>query len=588
MAALAALPALSLVGHDAAYLAGPHSELPVKIWAFETFRGTSLLGGEIDTVAFPNTGTLNNADPLGSLVYGVLRPLLGSSAAYNTLVLAQLFAAMVAVWLLARDLLGDALSAVTAAVGFALTPLMLVYPVVCGITDILNLWPYPLALLFGLRALRRTGWRDGLLAGLFAGLGFVTCPYNFVVFTAMALPIVLWLPVVWRRGLSLEPGDGQPLRVRQLGLAAATMLVGVLLAAGWYVLWMKVLMADPGAQVSDEVVAGTRHRPPFQLLHPAELKRYTAFLGEYFAIGKGEIVARDMISRFYRAFSPGLLLMALGLLGVAAVPSRRRASGIWLVIAVFFALASTGPFLPWSSSRCFDSAMNLSWLVLHWAWPGGRLILEPFRYALVAAFALSVAASLGVSVLRRRLGSWVAVVVPLLVVAEVVLLSPVPIPLPVTELRVSPAYERLDEVLPPGPIIELPWFDRGSQRFQRQHFLNQLVHGRPIADEVIGFPPRYLVENQFMAQVIATEKPYGEIALRVVDPRLIPVHRDHLAADGFVGIVLDPEGFDSPSRAARVMVLLNLLDEPAHLEDRLVYRLEEPPDPDVVPRPERE
>jgi len=46
--------------------------------------------------------------------------------------------------------------------------------------------------------------------------------------------------------------------------------------------------------------------------------------------------------------------------------------------------------------------------------------------------------------------------IPVLVVAEVAWLSPVPVPLPVAEPQLSAAYERLDEVLPPGPIIELP------------------------------------------------------------------------------------------------------------------------------------
>ncbi len=586
LAALAALPALSLLGHPDAYLAGPHSEIFVKIWSLETFQGGLLLGGEVTSVGFPNTGSINNPDPFGSLFYGLSSPLLGSTGAYNLLVLAQLWLAMVSSWLLARELTGDAWASLTAALGFGLTPLVLVYPVACGITDILNLWPYPLALMFGLRAFRRQGWREGLLCGVFAGLGFVTCPYNFVVFTSVAIPLALWLLAFWGRGFRLR--DDSALWVRQLGRALSSAVLGVALAAGWYVVWMKLLMTEPGAQISEDVVAGTRHQAPFPLLRSYELKRYTAYLSEYFAIGKDALVVRDMVSRFYRAFSPGLLLMALSVLGVIAAKGRRRVAGLWLFVALFFALASTGPFLTWSEQRYLHEPLNPTWLAVFWAWPGGRLILEPFRYGLVAALGLGLAASFGVASLGRRFGAWVVWLAPALVLAELIWLSPVPVPLPVTEARVSPAYERLDEVLPPGPIIELPWFDSGSQRFQRQHFLNQRVHGRPIADEVIGFPPRYLVENQYLAQVVGAEKPYGEMTVRIVQPTLIPVHREHLAADGFVGIVLDPQGFDSTERSARVKLLLNLLDEPEVLEDRLVYRLQARPPSDVVPTPARE
>lgn len=583
LALLAALPALSLIGHPGSYLAGPYSELWVKLWAFETFGGTKLLGGEVLTAGFPNTGLVNNPDPLGTVVFGLLRPVLGSPAAYNTLVIAQLWAAMAAAWLLARDITREPVAALVAGVGFGLTPLVLVYPLACGVTDILNLWPYPLVVLFVLRALRRPGWRDGLLAGIFAGLGFVTCPYNFVVFSSLAFPLVLWLPLAWRQGLlPVEDPLAKP-SLRQWPRALAGLLVGVLVAGGWYALWMKLLMSGPGAQISEELVAGTRHMPPFRMLHPVELKRYTAFGAEYFAIGGQNLVVRDMISRFYRAFSPGLLLMALALLAPVMARGRRLAVGMWIAIALFGALASTGPFMPWSAHTCFDSAVNPAWLAVHYLLPGGKLILEPFRYALVAALGLSVCAAVGVACLARRWGAWVGVLAPLLVVAELVLLSPVPVPLPTAELSVSPAYDRLDDVLPPGPIIELPYFDGGTQRFQRRHFVQQVRHGRPIADELVGFPPRYLVENQFTALLMSVEKPFGAVIVRAEWPERIPADRARLAQDGFVGIVVDPAGYDSPARAEQVLALLESLGQPVQLGDRLIFPLLSMAGSSVVP-----
>ncbi len=583
LALFAGLPAWSLLGNPGAYLAGPYSEIWVKIWAFQTFSGRRVLGGVVESVGFPNNGLLNNPDPLGSLVHWALAPVIGSAGAYNLLVVGQLWAAMVAVWLLASDLTRRPWASIVAGVGFGLTPLVLVYPVACGITDILNLWPYPLALLFGLRALRRGGWRDGALAGIFAGLGFVTCPHNFVVFSSLLFPLLAWLPLAWRQGLVVAADPLAGAGPRQWPRAALALALGFLVAAGWYVLWMKLLMGGAGAQVSEELVAGTRHQPPFRLLHPEELKRFTAFLGEYFAIGADGLVVRDMISRFYRAFSPGFALMGLGLAGLGLSRGRRLSAALWVVIAVFCAIASTGPFLPWSAHRCFDHGVNIAWLALHYLLPGGKLVLEPFRYALVAAMGLAVAAAVGAAALERRFGVWVSVLAPLVVVAELLLLSPVPVPLPVASLEVSAAYDRLDEVLPPGPIIELPYFDQGTQRFQRRHFVQQLRHGRPIADEVVGFPPRYLVNNQFTAQLLALEKPYGELIVRVERPELIEPDRQRLQADGFVGVVVDPQGFDSHSRARRVIELLEQHWEPIRLEDRLVFVLDAEPSPDVVP-----
>jgi len=577
---MAALPALSLVGHPGAFLADPHSELPVKLWTFETFRGLGLLGGQVDVLGYPNTGLINNPDPLGTLLVGLTGGLLGLPRAYNLLVLLQLYLAMLATWALARDLLRDELAALTAAVVFALTPLVLVYPLLCAVTDVLNLWPYPLAVMFALRALRRPGWRDGLLGGGFAGLGFVTCPYNFVIFSALGVPLLLASLLARRRGLvpaqdpSADPGSQRWYR------ALLALLIGLVVAGGWYALWMKILMASPSSQVSEELVAATRHSPPYRMLHPSDLKRYTAFLSDYLAVGKQEIIVRDVVSRFYRAFSPGFLAMGLCLVGFAGLKGRRAAAALWIGLALFFAVASTGPFLPWDARWSFDSALNPAWLLLHQLHPGGDLILEPLRYGFVVALCLAVGASIGVLVLSRWIGRWVGWLIPVLVVAEVAWLSPVPVPLPVAEPQLSAAYERLDEVLPPGPIIELPYFEVGSQRFDRVHLLHQLVHGRPIADEIVGFPPRYLVENQYLAQLVAAEKPFGELVIRVTRPRRVNQDRERLAADGFVGIVVDPAGFDGEERARRVLALLNLVAEPVVLEDRLVYRL------DMVPREE--
>ena len=582
---LAVLPALSLIGHPGAFLAGPHSEVWVKLWTFEALSGAKLLGGDVTSVGFPNTGLMNNPDPLGTLLFSLFRPLFGQAGAYNTVVIAKIMAAMLAAWLLARDLTRDPWAALVAGVGFGLTPLVLVYPVLCGVTDILELWPYPLALLFALRALRRPGWRDGLLGGVFAGLGFVTCPYNFVVFSSIAFPLLIWLPLAWRQGLVPVEHPADRPNLRQWPRALGGMLLGVVLAGGWYALWMKLLMAGPGAQISEELVAGTRHVPPFRMLHPEELKRYTAFGVEYFAIGDGGLVMRDMISRFYRAFSPGYVLMAAALMGVLLSRGRRFAVSLWLVIALFAALASTGPFMPWSRFMCLDRPLNPAWLSVHYLLPGGKLILEPLRFAFVVALALSMAASLGVAALARRWGTWVGLVAPLLVVAELILISPVPVPLPVADLEVSPAYDRLDELLPPGPIIELPYFDGGTQRFDRRHFVQQLRHGRPIADEVVGFPPRYLVENQFTAELLGVEKPFGAVIVRVEWPERIPEDRERLARDGFVGIVVDPSNYDSPARAEQVLALLATLGEPVQLEDRLVFTLTPGPSTAVVPDP---
>jgi hypothetical protein len=576
LAILAGLPLLSILGHDQAALADPASELPTKLWCYEVYTRVGLLGGELSSIGFPNGGPLNNPDLVGTVMLRLLQPLLGRAGGYNAMVVLQLWLSMTAAWLLARDLTRDHRAALVAAVAFGLYPLVLVYCVAGAVTDMLNLWPYPLAILFGLRALRRGRAWDGVAAGACVGLGFISCPYNAVVFSAILVPALLGLPFLVRGGWTPERDPKAHGRLGAWPRALGGLLLGVLVTAGLYALWLRGMMADADSQMAASYVDATRHAPPFTTLQPLVEHRYTAFLSDYVAVGKGELISREAGSRYLRAFSVGFGVLALCAIGLLASWRRRAAVLFWLGVALFFVLASLGPFLPIHGQLSTTEPSNPVWLGLYYGFPGAKLLLEPFRYALGAALAFGLVAAVGARALQRRLGGWVGWLLPLLLVLEQALLSPVPVPLPAASLSVDPAYAELDEHMPPGALIELPYFDRGSERFSRWHFLNQLEHRRPILDEVIGFLPRYSVENHYLRALISAEKDRGQIRAEPPDPERIEPDRLRLADDGFVAIVVDPEAYASPAKLQRVEVLLAPLGEPLLLHGRMVYPLIEP------------
>ncbi|MDP2313798.1 MAG: hypothetical protein Q8P41_12895 [Pseudomonadota bacterium] len=556
----------------------PLGELPVKVWVFETFARIGILGGQMDTAGFPNVGPLNNADPAGTFLTLLIRPWVGRVLAYNLLVLAQLAASMLAAWALARALVGDAVAALVAGVVFGLSPLVLAYAVTGAVTDILNLWPYPLAMLGLLHALRAerpratVGW--GLFGGAMAGLGFVTCPYNFVVFASMLFPALALAPGAVRGGLVPAGPEARPgWRTGALALGAVVLALGVV--AGANALYVHGMMADPDSQMSASAVSATRHTAPFRFLEPGHRDRYVAYLADYVAVGKAALIERTTAARFYRAFAPGFVALGLALLAVLAAP-RRGPVLFWAGIALFCAAASTGPFLPITREVAFVEPLNPAWLLTQYALPGGNLILEPFRYALAASLALAMCAAIGaVELVRRfgRIGSAIAFALPVLVLAEVATVSPTPWPLPTAQLEAPAIYTRLDEVLPPGPILELPYFDHGSDRFYREHFFHQLLHGRPIPNEVIGFAPRYLRDNQFTAKLLGIEKSTGLLKVEVTAPDRVEADRARLHADGFVGIVLDPQGYASEAGLNEVSGLLAPFGEPTRRGDRWIYVL---------------
>ncbi len=545
------------------WLADPLSELPVRVWGYER---VPLLGGVVDAAAFPNVGLLNDPDPLGALFTGALRPLLGRMGAFNAYVLAQIAATLLATWALGRELTGDPRAALLGAVAFALTPLSLVYGVSGAVVDLLALWPWALAVRSVLRAWRGVGWRDAALAGVWAGVGFIASPYLVLVFAALAVPAVLW--GFFTNGQGLLADTPVP-SLRRLAMMLGIVAAAGALVAGPYALHMANVMAAPTSQMSSSAVESTRHAWPFPLLYPDHTHRYVAFLADYVAVGKGALIERVAASRFYRAFSPGLVLIALAVAGLVLAP-RKGPVGLWLFCAGFAILASTGPWMPITMHLSFAAGVNPAWWMLY-TLPGGDLLLEPFRYGLAAALALAMAGTLGVAALARRYGAWVPFAAVGAWVAELVLVSPVPMPLPTVRLDVPAVYAELDTLLPPGAIIELPYFDRGTDRFFRVHFFHQLVHGRPIADEVLGFPARYLTENQFTAALLAVEKPEGALGVKVTDPGRIAADRARLATDGFAGLVVDSSGYADAALAKRARDLAEQLGQPVVDDARAVW-----------------
>lgn len=534
---LAALPLLSVVGHPGALLADPASEFPVKLWGFETFPAVGLLGGWVAASAHPHPGPLNNPDVVGTLVTGLLRPVVGRVVAYNLLVMMQLQATALAVWALARDVCGDRRAALIAGIGFALTPLVLMYCVTGAVTDMLNLWPYPLAI----RAFLRGGARMGAVAGFWAVVGLVSCPYDFLVFGAMAVPAVLFVPL-WGRGV----GTGS-LLATGMGCALAAAPLG-----GAYAWSLHQLTADPDAQVSTASIAETRNVAPYPFLRPGHPDRYTSYLADFVAVGKGALIQRSAGSRYFRAYSPGILLLVLGLVGVVVAPRR---AGLYAGMALWSAVASTGPYLPLNAAWYLPGPANPVWLALDRHLPGADLLLEPFRYALAAVLGLAICASVGLAWVMQRWGRWTASVAVAVCLAEIAWVSPVSVPLLVADARVPAVYTRLT-ALPAGAIVDLPFFDHGTDVFNRVHFLHQLVHRRPIVDEVIGLPPRAFAENQFLAALVNAEKPQGRLHVDVTDPSRIAQDRAGLRGQGYAGLVIDAEGYRSPAERDRVLALI--------------------------------
>ncbi len=568
---LTLLPLLaSILLGEGPWLAHANSEVPVRIWGLETFSTIGVLGGSVTAIGHPYPGLLANPDPLGTLIYSALRQLLPQAPSYNVLVLGALAANAGAAFFLARDQIRDNLAATTAAVAFGTAPIVLSYGVTSAVTDVLHLWPFLLAFTFALRALRRPGWGNGLLAGLFGALGTFASTYNLMVHAIAIFPLLVGIPAAWSERLvaAADPKATASWRQWFRGLGAAAVVFTPLVGAHYA--WVKLTMNEPSGHMAGEIVASVRHRPPFEELLP-NADGYVSALSDYLGLFEPLLFHRGAGSVYFVVVAPGIAVLALAGLGLWAARKRPRMVWVWWAIATFAALASMGPFAPVTASSWLAWPANPCWLLTYYALPGGSMVLEPFRFAFLVAMALVVPVAWGARWLTRRFGRWLGLVLPVLVVASTTLLTPLAYPLPSSLLWASTTYLRLDEVLGSGAIVDLPYWDGESESFRRMHFVNQLVHGRPIMDDVAGFPARYLSDNPLVAAAVRAEgrRPGQEIWPKG-DPR--PGVRQ-LAVDGFAGVIVDPRAYQGAEELDRTLAVLSLLGEPLMLEEHLVFRV---------------
>ena len=576
-ALVATLPFASLAAPGAgACLADPQSELPVKLWVYDAFlRPDRLFGGRIDELRFPDPGLLNNPDLIGTLLVGGLNATLGDCGAYNLLVWLQLFANAAAAAWVGRQWGGDRWAGLGTAAAVGLLPLLLVYCVAGAITDMLNVWPYLLSL-GALRAAWQAPAGQGrgaaLAAGALVAAGFITCPYNAVVFAPAVIPLGVGLVALGPSRLGLAPWRGARHAVALGALAA----LGGLLVGGPAVVWLKVILVDPDSQMAAASVADSRHVPPYHELVPGVEERYTAYLADFFSLGPGSVVLRDNVARFYRANNPGVVAMAAMVMG-ALLPGRRPAlrasAALWAGTAAFFMLAAVGPFLPITRDLALHQPLNPVWLGLHHLFPGADLLLEPFRYGLVVGACVAIGAAAGVARLAHRWGRWVFAVAPALMLVETLTVAPLFRPLPTTTPVVPAVYADLDRYLGPGAVLELPFFQYGSKLFVRNVFLHQRTHGRAIPHIVEGYPPPSLMENPATATLIAAEQPPLIFQVVPAPDRDFAAGIEALQQQGFAGLIVTPALYSTPSGRARVERLMRPWGPPVKVDGRWIYRL---------------
>lgn len=545
------------------YISDQRSELPVKLWSYSTFADVDAwFGRYIDSVGYPNMqGWLNNPDIIASILVPRLSMWMSEAVAYNIMLWLIMLANLTSTWWLCRKY-SDAHSALFASVFHCWSAMILSYCLMGAITDVYHVWPYSLAYLLAINSMEKQKIGTALASGLIFSVGFIICPYNFVMFTLLSMGL-LWLygNKDWKNTLRYS----------------GYILLGASCIVGFYALRIYNITHASQSQMSVEHLEHTRHVYPFDKLRPDAPDRFQAYVSDYWSYGKENLIIRRMASQFIRAcglpISVCVLLLSLfrrHWLAPYFYPlsvENRRVAMMWMVLGCLSILASLGPYPAYNAEIYSNTPWNIVWLLIHHCWPGANLLLEPFRYALVVTFALSIPLAIAYSAIRSTI---LKLLLAGTLCTELLYFSSAPFPFSTYPTHSTEIYEQLDDIIPTGAIIELPYHYHKSNLFVRDHFVHQRIHHRPIIDIIPGFVPSLFYENHLLRNLLQIDAPYP-----IPQVANIPIANEikKLRELGFRAIILTPSLYN-PQDAYTAIQFLDQYFVGQEIDNVRIYDLE--------------
>lgn len=415
-----------------------------------------------DTNIFhPHRGTLAYSEPnigAGVLAVPAYVATRNPHAAHNSAVLIGLTLTVAGMYFLARQLTGSREASLVAAIVFTFCPFLFART---AHIQLMMMAPLPFTLLAFHRFADRVTLARAVVLGVAIGVQALFCSYYGVLAGLLVgLGVLVFAAVA---GLWRQP--------RWWGLSVLAAAVSVLTVLPFFLPYLNLQEATGFGRTIEQA------------------RTYSADWRAYFASSaRAHAWMLPHLGRWNEVLFPGFMAIALGGYGMFAALRRRPLAGAGSLplapaAAVFYLLVFILSL--WVS---FGPQAGL-YSVLHHTIPVFSLLRAPARFGLAVTLALSIFTAVAVSVLLQRVSPsrrrWAAAALALIAVAELSTTVPYKV------ARDLPRAYKVLALSEPGPVVELPFFYRGNDRFrQTEYMLASAWHWRPLVNGYSDFIPR--------------------------------------------------------------------------------------------------
>lgn len=560
--ALAVVLTWPLVVDPADALGHPGNDVWNHIWGY-WWVGEEVLAGRLplrtDLMHFPGTSRLFFIDTFGALLTLPVQWLAGPVAAYNATIFACFWGAGLAAWALARHLLAARLGpgsaadgvALFAAVAYASSPHLLAQAY-NGITETLFAAGLPLAILAVIRLYERPGWARGFVAAA-AMAGCTLANWYYGLFAALGSALLLASFALLRR--ERIHWAALPRHLAAAGALAAAAVLPVLLG-------FASTLDGPDAIVSRDPEFVWRSLVTHNITDAVSLVRPGRVYSPDLKLLHGE----DLLIVTYLGWT------LCGLAGWGLWTLRRWRDRLpWITWILAFGVLMLGPYLFVDGAyvTLLDRRIPLPFLALFDGLPVFQRISHPFRFVVPVQLGLAVLACFGLA----RLPVAARLAAAGLALAEALVLSPAPWPLPLADARMPGFVTTLAEDPAPGGVLDLPIALPNLERAVYLYW--QTAHGRP-SPYALNEPLPDVLSRSHLARTLLIAEASRVDHLPPVLPELDLVASARALADLGVRYVVVHAPLYPPDRLAMTLTLLRtaLGPETAVTEDdRYVWRL---------------